>query len=48
MKWKGNINCIVCGTLETTDHILFECPIAKLVWASLREALGWIDNKKPT
>jgi hypothetical protein len=44
MKWKGNINCVVCGAVETTDHIFFECHIAKLVWAGLWEALGW-DNQ---
>jgi hypothetical protein len=44
MKWKGNINYVVCGAVETTDHIFFECHIAKLVWAGPREALGW-DNQ---
>jgi hypothetical protein len=41
MKWKGNKNCRTCNVLETTDHILFQCLLAKFVWASLKEMLGW-------
>jgi hypothetical protein len=40
MKWKGNKNCRICNVLETTDHIFFHCPLAKFVWASLKEMLG--------
>jgi hypothetical protein len=39
--WKGETKCVVCGVLESVDHILFECPLAKMAWAGLREALGW-------
>jgi hypothetical protein len=31
----------VYNVLETTGHIFFHWPLAKFVWASLREALGW-------
>jgi hypothetical protein len=33
--------CIICGALETRDHILFSCVPAKFMWFSLQEALGW-------
>jgi hypothetical protein len=45
MKWKGETKCVVCGVIESVDHILFECPLAKMTWAGLREALGW--DRKP-
>jgi hypothetical protein len=31
-KWKGNPGCYFSTCPETTDHILFECLIAKVVW----------------
>jgi hypothetical protein len=31
-NWKGDTCCYFCGRFETTDHLLFECPIAKVVW----------------
>jgi hypothetical protein len=27
-QWSGPEKCAVCDQLETTDHILFQCPIA--------------------
>jgi hypothetical protein len=30
-NWKGNPGCYFCGSLETVDHLLFSCPIAKMV-----------------
>jgi hypothetical protein len=29
-KWKGNPRCYFCASPETNDHLLFECPIAKV------------------
>jgi len=26
-KWTGPEECFMCGKLETSDHILFRCPI---------------------
>jgi len=40
-NWKGDINCPLCGSPETIDHILFQCIIARFVWACIKEALGW-------
>jgi hypothetical protein len=30
--WQGDPGCNFCGSLETVDHLLFSCPIAKVVW----------------
>ena len=40
-NWKGDANCIICNTPETVDHVLFQCVMAKFVWTSFKEALGW-------
>jgi hypothetical protein len=40
-NWKGNEKCLVCGVVETRDHILFCCPMAKFIWACFSDALGW-------
>jgi hypothetical protein len=31
-KWKGDKGCYFCGLTETVDHLLFECPVAKVLW----------------
>lgn len=42
--WKGDSSCCVCGAIETVDHILFGCVLAKMFWAILREVfcLTWV------
>lgn len=25
-KWQGDPNCVFCDSLETTDHLFFQCP----------------------
>lgn len=40
-NWSGEVNCKICNTPETTDHILFQCPVANFVWTFLRNVLGW-------
>ena len=40
-KWSGPEKCFVCDKHETTDHILFQCPLAVFLWSFLRESLGW-------
>lgn len=44
--WKGQVNCILCNKPEDGDHIFFNCIMARFVWASIKEALGW--DKSPT
>lgn len=40
-KWARELECIICGVLETTKHILFQCPPAAFLWYFLRDSLGW-------
>ena len=40
-KWKGDENRSLCNSLESVDHVLFQCVMARFVWASFKEALGW-------
>jgi hypothetical protein len=40
-KWTGPEECFMYGKLETSDHILFQCPVAVFLWTFLREYLGW-------
>jgi len=44
-KWKGSPHCSTCGALESAEHIFFECNIARFIWVSFKEALGW--NRAP-
>jgi hypothetical protein len=41
MKWKEDPRCVVCGILEDSTHIFFECVLERFTWGCLREALGW-------
>lgn len=38
-EWKGSKKCCLCG--ETTYHIFFNWPIARIIWFCFKEALGW-------
>ena len=40
-KWSGPEACFSCDKLETSDHILFQCPIAVFLWSFFRECLSW-------
>jgi hypothetical protein len=31
-RWQGNHGCLFCGDFESVNHLLFTCPIAKVVW----------------
>jgi hypothetical protein len=31
-NWQGPQDCYFCGDPETNDHLLFQCPIAKVIW----------------
>jgi hypothetical protein len=30
-KWQGDLGCYFCGDDENIDHLLFHCPVAKVV-----------------
>ena len=40
-KWQCNINvkCEVCGEVESTKHMLFECERVKCIWKLISVAL---------
>jgi hypothetical protein len=40
-KCSGPEACFSCDKLETSDHILFQCPIAVFLWSFFRECLSW-------
>lgn len=40
-KWSGPEECFTCGKLESSDHILFQCPTAVFLCPFLRVCLGW-------
>jgi hypothetical protein len=37
----GPIECKLCGLLESTNHIFFQCVLASFCWCVVRDALGW-------
>jgi len=39
-KWSGPEKYFVCDQFETSDHILFQCPLAIFLWTFFRECLG--------
>jgi hypothetical protein len=44
-KWKGNPGCYFCGSNETVEHLLFSCPIAKVIWGFV--AFCFQQNDRP-
>lgn len=45
-KWQGDPSCYFCHKNETIDHLLFQCSVAKSVWAIVAFSLG--ANNVPT
>lgn len=41
MKWKGSPNCKLCGEIEDTDHLMFQCALSQFTWCCFRDAFGW-------
>ena len=39
-RWAGEVNCKMCGEIETADHILFRCPTARFLWIFLKNSLS--------
>jgi hypothetical protein len=31
-NWRGGCDCCICGVCESTDHLFFECSVAKYIW----------------
>lgn len=39
-NWVGDPTCRFCSNVETTDHLFFQCPTAKVVWAGVAQCIG--------
>uniref|UniRef100_J3L6R6 Reverse transcriptase zinc-binding domain-containing protein n=1 Tax=Oryza brachyantha TaxID=4533 RepID=J3L6R6_ORYBR len=40
-NWDGSEFCKLCGQLETCQHIIFQCPLAKFMWCLVRDVFDW-------
>jgi hypothetical protein len=39
-KWKGDPSCYFCENEEFVTHLLFQCSMAKAVWAIVAHCIG--------
>jgi hypothetical protein len=39
-NWQGDPSCYFCDQAETVNHLLFQCSVAKAVWAIIAVSLG--------
>jgi hypothetical protein len=39
-NWQGDPSCYFCDQVETVNHLLFQCSVAKAVWAIIAVSLG--------
>lgn len=39
-KWKGNPRCSFCLDRETSQHLCFSCPVARVVWRTVGCMVG--------
>lgn len=42
-NWKGQPDCFFCDQAETVNHLLFNCYVARTVWATIATCLGASD-----
>jgi hypothetical protein len=40
-EWSGLTECKLCGIHESTNHIFFECALARFCWCVIREVMAW-------
>jgi hypothetical protein len=31
-KWQGDPSCYMCGDPEDCDHLMFSCPVSRVIW----------------
>lgn len=39
-KWSGNPCCSFCKEIESSQHLFFTSPVARVVWRSIGVVLG--------
>jgi hypothetical protein len=39
-NWSGDPSCYFCSQAETANHLLFQCSVAKTVWATFDVCIG--------
>lgn len=39
-KWKHNPKCSFCGDRETSQHLFFLCPVARVAWRTVASVFG--------
>jgi hypothetical protein len=39
-KWQGDPSCVFCSCVETTSHLFFQCPVAKVIWSIVAKCFG--------
>lgn len=39
-KWPGDPTCFFCKSTESVDHLLFQCSMAKAIWAIVVVCIG--------
>ena len=39
-QWKGDPSCYFCNCPESMQHLLFTCPVAKIIWATVATCIG--------
>lgn len=43
-NWRGDIHCKLCGCIEDTNHVIFQCSNATLLWTIVRDMVNWNEN----
>lgn len=39
-RWNGDPTCRFCNSVETIDHLFFQCPITRVVWGIIASCIG--------
>ena len=39
-NWQGSVKCCLCSSVETIQHLFFDCYFARFVWNTVQMAYG--------
>lgn len=39
-NWQGDPCCAFCDCVETSPHLFFQCPVAKVIWSVIAKCFG--------